>query len=85
MDDVELDDRDVRRLVVAILLCAVQDARCRHLKRAQEARSWLMGDEARKWAEMIDLDPDKIRRWTATLVLTPSLSRTRRNDVMNKT
>jgi hypothetical protein len=55
-----------RKLVVAVLLAAVEDAQSDDPALAAEARRWLAG-EGVIWAEMLDITPERVTRWVSGL------------------
>jgi hypothetical protein len=59
-----------RKLLVAVLLAAVEDAQSEDAKLAAEARRWL-ASEGVLWAEMLDIPPKKITQWVNDLAPLP--------------
>lgn len=67
--DAELDPRDIadvtvrgyRALTCAVILRAVEDSRGRSAS-ACEAKAWLHGPVAAEWADLIDINPDALKR-----------------------
>jgi hypothetical protein len=59
-----------RKLVVAVLLAAVEDAQSDDPALAAEARRWLEGEGA-IWAEMLDISPERVMGWVGRLPVLP--------------
>jgi hypothetical protein len=59
-----------RRLLVAVLLAAIEDAQSKDPELAAEARRWL-ASEGVHWAEMLDIAPKKVTQWMSDLAPLP--------------
>ena len=59
-----------RKLLVAVLLAAVEDAQSEDVMLASEARRWL-ASEGVFWAEMLDISPKRVTGWVGRLPVLP--------------
>ena len=59
-----------RQLLVKVLLQAVEDAWSGDPELAAQARRWLRGAGAH-WAELLDIPPERVRRWVTDLPALP--------------
>ncbi|HIQ01297.1 MAG TPA: hypothetical protein EYH30_04075 [Anaerolineales bacterium] len=59
-----------RQLLAKVLLQALEDARSGDPELAAQARRWLRTTGAH-WAELLDIPPERVRRWVTGLPAPP--------------